>query len=80
MRERAYERLRDALQTCASSWEGNDSIPRIGVNILVDIFPATEASADLYPEEVRTRIQEIAFYLQDLVQECVGIRDFNGDS
>jgi len=43
--ERAYERLRDALQACASSWEGQDFVPRLGANILVDIFPATEASA-----------------------------------
>jgi hypothetical protein len=45
---RAYERLRDALRACARSWEGRDSVPRLGANILVDIFPATEASADLY--------------------------------
>ena len=72
---RAYERLRNALQACARSWEGRDSVPRLGANILVDIFPATEASADLYTGEERTRIQEVSFYLQDLVRECVGVRE-----
>jgi hypothetical protein len=72
---RGYERLRAALQACASSWEGRDSIPRLGANILVDIFPATEASADLYTGEEQARIRKISFYLQDLVQECVGVRE-----
>ena len=49
-------------------------MPRLGANILVDIFPGTEASADLYTGEERTRIQEVSFYLQDLVRECVGVR------
>ena len=66
---------RHALQACASSWEGRDSVPRLGAYILVDIFPATEASADLYTGEERTRIQEVSFYLQDLVRECVGVRE-----
>ena len=52
-----------------------DGLPRLGANILVDIFPATEASAYLYTGEERTRIQEVSFDLQDLVQECVGVRD-----
>jgi hypothetical protein len=73
--ERAYKRLRDALGACARSWEGRESIPRLGANILVDIFPATEASADLYSDEVRTQIMEASFYLQDLVQECVGVSE-----
>ena len=72
---RAYDRLRDSLQACASSWERRDSVPRLGANILVDIFPATETSADLYTGEERTRIQEISFYQHDLVQECVGVRE-----
>jgi hypothetical protein len=73
--ERAYGRLRDALQACARSWEGRDFVPRLGANILVDIFPATEASAYLYSGEERARILEISFYLQDLVRECVGVRE-----
>lgn len=36
-------------------------MPRLGANILVDIFPATEASAYLYTGEERTRIQEVSF-------------------
>jgi hypothetical protein len=70
----AYERLRGALQACASSWEGRDCVPRLGANILVDIFVATEGTADLYDGEEKEKIQEISFYLQDLVQACVGIR------
>ena len=74
---RAYERLRNALQACARSWEGRDSVPRLGANILVDIFLATEASADLYTGEEQTKIREVAFYLQDLVRECVGVRELS---
>lgn len=73
--ESSLERLRESLRACASAWEGHESIPRLGANILVDIFPATEASADLYEEEVRARIQEVSFHLQDLVQECVAVQD-----
>lgn len=73
--EAAFQRLSSALRTCASSWEGLAEIPRRAANVLVDIFPATESSADLYDGEERNRIQEMAFELHELIQECVAVDD-----
>jgi len=40
--EDSYTVLKSALATCAESWAAQDAIPRVGANILVDIFAATE--------------------------------------
>lgn len=71
--EDSFQRLSSALRNFASSWEGQDEIPRLAANVLVDIFPATESSADLYESEERNRIQEMAFELHELIQECVAV-------
>lgn len=71
--EELLARLKEALQGCAVSWESMDALPRAGVNVLVDIFPATESNADLYDEDVSGRIMEAAFELQELVGECVAL-------
>ena len=42
--EGAFQRLSSALRSCASAWDGLDEIPRLAANVLVDIFPAVEAS------------------------------------
>ena len=67
--------LRQALGRCADAWKELDAIPRIGANILVDIFPATEANAERYQGPDRQSLIEAAYHLQALVQECVRLRD-----
>lgn len=69
-----YDELADALRACASAWQDEDSIPRLGANVLVDIVPATQAAADAYPEPVRQRVYDASFALYDLVAECVALR------
>jgi hypothetical protein len=68
-----YDRLADALRECAAAWRGQDRIPRLGANVLVDIVPATQAAADAYPEPVRQQIYDASFELADLVAECVAL-------
>jgi hypothetical protein len=75
MSESAYDRLRAALLACANAWGDLPAIPRLGANVLVDMFPATEANAELYDGEVRDRILAISFEIQDLVRECVAISE-----
>jgi hypothetical protein len=65
--EALFARVRSALAGCAEEWRGEPTIPRRAVNILVDMFPAMEANADLYGDETRDRILDTAFTLQDLV-------------
>lgn len=71
--ESALMSLKHALEACALAWANLDAIPRLGVNILVDIFPATESNSNSYAGEVGERIMAIAYELQDLVSECVHI-------
>ncbi|WP_236060775.1 hypothetical protein [Actinacidiphila acididurans] len=71
--ENAYLTLKTALQACAESWVSLDAIPRLGANILVDIFPATEGNVGLYTGEAADRVMEAAYELQELVGECVGL-------
>jgi len=71
--ESALESLKSALGACASAWANLDAIPRLGVNILVDIFPATESNSNSYAGEVGERIMAVAFELQELVSDCVQI-------
>jgi hypothetical protein len=75
MSESAYDRLRAALLTCAHTWRHLPAIPRLGANALVDMFAATEANAGLYDGEMRGRILAIAFEIQDLVRECVAVKE-----
>jgi hypothetical protein len=71
--ESAFVALKTALETCAESWSAHDAIPRLGANILVDIFPATEGNAALYPEETADRINQAAYELHELIGECVAL-------
>lgn len=73
LNEESLASLKEALRECASSWESLDALPRAGVNILVDIFPATESNAGLYDKDVSDRIMQAAFELQELVGECVAL-------
>lgn len=72
--EEVYASLKGALRECAEAWAMLDSIPRLGANILVDIFPSTEANANLYEGELAGRVTEAAYELHGLVGECVALR------
>ncbi|MEV0713774.1 hypothetical protein [Asanoa sp. NPDC050611] len=71
--EAAFEELKSALELCAREWAGQPSIPRVGANILVDIFPATESNAAACPGEQGRRILDAALTLQNLVWKCVAL-------
>jgi hypothetical protein len=69
----AYGALTEALRACADEWAQLEAIPRLGANVLVDIFAATEANAGLYEGEAADRVMEAAYELHDLVGECVAL-------
>jgi hypothetical protein len=46
-------------------------VPKVAANVLVDLFPARSASADLYPGDYRSRVQQLAIEVSVLVRECV---------
>jgi hypothetical protein len=72
--EIAYAALTEALRACATEWAELDAIPRLGANVLVDVFAATEANAGLYEGDIADRVREAAHALHDLVGECVALR------
>ncbi|MGA5069171.1 hypothetical protein ACPB9E_36370 [Streptomyces exfoliatus] len=71
--EGIYTSLKEALHACAEVWATLDAIPRLGANILVDVFAATEANANLYEGELADRITAAAYELHELVGECVAL-------
>ncbi|CAM5443882.1 hypothetical protein SALBM217S_07831 [Streptomyces griseoloalbus] len=52
--------------------------PRLGANVLVDLFPATEANAALYQGEAADRIMRAAYELHALAGDCVALREEDG--
>lgn len=73
--EYKYRTLTSVLSGLASEWQGLEHIPRRAVNVLVDIFPAMESTANIYNPETKNRITEAMLELQDLIQECVSVDD-----
>jgi hypothetical protein len=73
--ESSFAGLASALTHCAQAWRGSDAIPRLAVNVLVDIAPAMEALATAYEETMATRIRDAGFRLQELVADCVAVDD-----
>ncbi|OEJ36123.1 hypothetical protein BGK67_32035 [Streptomyces subrutilus] len=71
--EELYVSFKQSLQACTDAWATLDAIPRLGVNILVDVFAATEANADLYEGESADRVMEAAYELHNLIGECVAL-------
>ncbi|MBG0853376.1 hypothetical protein I2W78_16350 [Streptomyces spinoverrucosus] len=69
----AYDALTEAPRECENGWAELDVISRLGTNVLVDVFAATEASAGLYKAETADRVMEAAYELHDLVGECVAL-------
>ncbi|GGX32884.1 hypothetical protein GCM10010297_62910 [Streptomyces malachitofuscus] len=71
--ETLYTALTEALRMCADEWAELDAIPRLGANVLVDVFPATEANAALYEGEAADRVTQAAYELHELIGECVAL-------
>ncbi|MFH9175483.1 hypothetical protein [Streptomyces albogriseolus] len=76
--EPAYDALTAALRGCATAWARLDAVPRLGANVLVDIFPATEANAALYAGEAADRIVRAAYELHALAGRCVELPEGQG--
>ncbi|RKE22262.1 hypothetical protein [Streptomyces sp. TLI_171] len=76
----AFDALADALQRCAAAWAERDAIPRAAVNVLVDVFAATEANAHCYQGAEAEQVQEAAYLLHELVAGCVELRPTGGVS
>ncbi|TWF93590.1 hypothetical protein [Saccharopolyspora dendranthemae] len=70
-----YGVLLGALADLAEEWAELDQLPRSVVNVLVDIFPATESTASFYKRKTRQKITEAAFELHEVVQRCVAVRE-----
>ena len=71
----AAERLRASLRAAAQAWMSSPSISKLAANILVDLAPAIQASADAYPEPDAQRIRDFSIEIADLVRDCVGVDD-----
>ncbi|WP_210634130.1 hypothetical protein [Streptomyces sp. GESEQ-13] len=74
----AYDALTAALRACAAEWAELDAIPRLGANVLVDLFPSTEANAALYRGEAADRVMRAAYELHTLAGHCVTLRQEPG--
>ncbi|MGV9872012.1 hypothetical protein ACWDUG_04525 [Streptomyces cellulosae] len=74
----AYDALTAALRACAAEWAELDAIPRLGANVLVDLFPSTEANAALYRGGAADRVMRAAYELHALAGHCVALRQEPG--
>jgi hypothetical protein len=68
-----YEKLIGALTRCAQQWRDRECIPRLAVNVLVDLQPLMLASAELYEPNLRSRIMQEAIRVGDFVRETVAV-------
>lgn len=69
--EVALDALRDALRRCAEAWHERDLVPKLAANVLVDLYPAVEASSYLYSDDYAPRVRTVAEEIGDLVRSCV---------
>lgn len=76
--EPAYDALTAALRACAAEWAELDAVPRLGANVLLDIFPATAANAALYGGVDADRVMRAAYELHALAGHCVALRQEPG--
>lgn len=71
--EEEFKELCAALQACAKDWEKSELIPKIGANILVDLYPAMLSASYLYPADIGQMVREQAEFVADLVRACVSV-------
>jgi HEPN domain-containing protein len=77
--EQKFERLCYVLKDCQKEWENFESIPKLAVKILLNMYPAIEMRSNWYNEEDASRIRKAAWKIVSLIG---GITAFNeaGDS
>ncbi len=72
-----WEALQQALKRCKEVWSERDHLPRPAMSALVDMFAATEACAGIYQDGQRKQIQDLAYALQELIQDCIWTPDMD---
>jgi hypothetical protein len=73
IRQHEVDSLLQALHECKREWANQDAIPRIAVNVLVDLQPSLLASAELYDRTIREAIINTAILIGDRVRDAVAI-------
>lgn len=48
-------------------------MPKLAANVLVDLYPAVEASSYLYGDDYAPRVRTVAEEIGDLVNSCVAV-------
>jgi hypothetical protein len=61
----------EALAACELAWSGKDCIPRLAVDVLVDLQPSLLASADRYVGAERQAVIDAAIKLGDDIRAAV---------
>lgn len=74
MDEVAFGKPRDALRECADAWRDRDTVPKVGANVLVNLYLAVDASSYLYEDDYQPLVRDAAGETSDLVRECEGLR------
>lgn len=69
----ALGRLRDALRQCEDAWRDRDTVPKVGANVLVDLYLAVDASSYLYEDDYQALVRDAAIEISDLVRACVAL-------
>lgn len=73
--EDAFYDLCEVLRRSRHNWMSLDAIPRIAVNILVDLFPSILTCAELYTGEESQQIERAAYEIADLVSSAVPLKE-----
>ena len=68
--DQALANLELALDEFARQWRSEPLIPKRAASVLAEIWPAMEASSELYADERGPRIREEAVRLSDRVFLC----------
>lgn len=71
--EDKFEALIQALEECAREWSEMDSIPKVGANVLVDLYPVMISASYLYSDSEAEIIRQKAEIVGELVRECVRV-------
>src|SRR5207302_666062 len=73
--EQHFNDLCTVLRFCAREWAQEPAIPKVAVNVLVDLFPAIESCSHLafYQGAESQHIRDAALMISDLVRECVAV-------
>mgnify|MGYP000412660535 CR=1 FL=1 len=68
--EKLYELLR-VLKDLANEWKGKDYIPKVAVNLLIDVIPALISSSYSYEGEEREKINFAIDDISEAIRTCL---------